>query len=231
MDKKSYAFGMSVASSFYQQGIHVANIDDFLAAIDTGISTAQATMWGPPTRYGFNDQIQPYGRDLEKAKEYLAKSKYKEFTVSCTGTTAAAAEILQANCKEIGLKVNINSIDGAGLSAMTKFNVAEHEAIIFNYYMALFGDDCRRLYYPNSNVNKATLTDERIVELIDAASQEKDEEKRLEMYHEIQEINHEEAYYIPLCVTNETMAVNANLQGVNFDPRGRHQFTYSYVIE
>ncbi|MBE6221882.1 MAG: FKBP-type peptidyl-prolyl cis-trans isomerase [Bacteroidales bacterium] len=33
MDKKSYAFGMSVASSFYQQGIHVANVDDFLKGL------------------------------------------------------------------------------------------------------------------------------------------------------------------------------------------------------
>ena len=33
MDKKSYAFGMSVASSFYQQGIHVANVEDFLKGL------------------------------------------------------------------------------------------------------------------------------------------------------------------------------------------------------
>ena len=33
MDKKSYAFGMSVASSFYQQGIHVNNVEDFLKGL------------------------------------------------------------------------------------------------------------------------------------------------------------------------------------------------------
>ena len=33
MDKKSYAFGMSVASSFYQQGIHVNSVDDFLKGL------------------------------------------------------------------------------------------------------------------------------------------------------------------------------------------------------
>lgn len=33
MDKKSYAFGMSVASSLYQQGIHGLNLDDFIAGI------------------------------------------------------------------------------------------------------------------------------------------------------------------------------------------------------
>ncbi len=33
MDKQSYAFGMSVASSFYQQGIKVRNVEDFLAGL------------------------------------------------------------------------------------------------------------------------------------------------------------------------------------------------------
>ena len=33
MDKKSYAFGMSVASSFYQQGIRIPSVDDFLAGL------------------------------------------------------------------------------------------------------------------------------------------------------------------------------------------------------
>ena len=41
MDKKSYAFGMSVASSFYQQGIHVANVDDFLAGLKAMLTGAQ----------------------------------------------------------------------------------------------------------------------------------------------------------------------------------------------
>ena len=33
MDKKSYAFGMSVASSLYQQGINIAHVDDFIAGL------------------------------------------------------------------------------------------------------------------------------------------------------------------------------------------------------
>ncbi len=41
MDKKSYAFGMSVASSFYQQGIHVNNVDDFLSGLKAMLTGAQ----------------------------------------------------------------------------------------------------------------------------------------------------------------------------------------------
>jgi FKBP-type peptidyl-prolyl cis-trans isomerase FklB len=41
MDKKSYAFGMSVASSFYQQGIRIANVDDFVAGLKAMLTGAQ----------------------------------------------------------------------------------------------------------------------------------------------------------------------------------------------
>ncbi len=44
MDKKSYAFGMSVASSFYQQGIHVNNVDDFLAGLKDMLTGAKPAM-------------------------------------------------------------------------------------------------------------------------------------------------------------------------------------------
>ena len=41
MDKKSYAFGMSVASSFYQQGIRVPNVEDFLAGLKAMLTGAK----------------------------------------------------------------------------------------------------------------------------------------------------------------------------------------------
>ena len=41
MDKKSYAFGMSVASSFYQQGIRIANVDDFVAGLKAMLTGTQ----------------------------------------------------------------------------------------------------------------------------------------------------------------------------------------------
>lgn len=44
MDKKSYAFGMSVASSFYQQGIRVKNVDDFIAGLRDMLTGAKPSM-------------------------------------------------------------------------------------------------------------------------------------------------------------------------------------------
>ena len=66
---------------------------------------------------GHNDDIQPYKRDIEKAKEYLAKSKYSgdELTVEFmyladTPSQRQLAQLVQSNLQEIGLKVELNGV-------------------------------------------------------------------------------------------------------------------------
>jgi peptide/nickel transport system substrate-binding protein len=209
---------------------HCIKYDDWLAFIDPGYSVTTGTFWGMES-FGRDDSIPLYEYDLDLAKEYLDKSGVKEITISCITGYASIAELLQAQCKQIGLTVNIEAVDSSALSAMTRYDTAEHQSILAGFTANEYGDDCRRPYYPNSNINKAILNDPRINELIDAAAQEEDEAKRIEMYHEIQQINHEECYYLPLVVACETTAYTTRLKGVNWAFNGRHQWTYAYIEE
>ena len=81
MDKKSYAFGMSVASSFYQQGIHVNNVDDFLAGLKAMLTGSQPAI------------------SLEEAGEAL-EAFYKELE----DETAEKAKVAGAAAKAEGEK-------------------------------------------------------------------------------------------------------------------------------
>ena len=81
MDKKSYAFGMSVASSFYQQGIRVANVEDFLAGLKAMLTGSQPAI------------------SLEEAGEAL-EAFYKELEQETSERAAAAG----AAAKEEGEK-------------------------------------------------------------------------------------------------------------------------------
>ena len=81
MDKKSYAFGMSVASSFYQQGIHVANVEDFLAGLKAMLTGAKPAI------------------SLEEAGEAL-EAFYRELEEETSERAAAAG----AAAKEEGEK-------------------------------------------------------------------------------------------------------------------------------
>lgn len=64
-----------------------------------------------------------YNRDLEKAKEYLAKSDYPEGTnigtISCASGSIAEkiAQVLQANLGEIGLTTDIKRLDATNMYA------------------------------------------------------------------------------------------------------------------
>ena len=77
MDKKSYAFGMSVASSFYQQGIHVNSIEDFLAGLKAMLTGAQPAI------------------SLEEAGEAL-EAFYKELEEETSERAAAAGAAAKA---------------------------------------------------------------------------------------------------------------------------------------
>ena len=77
MDKKSYAFGMSVASSFYQQGIHVKNVDDFLAGLKAMLTGAKPEI------------------TLEEAGEAL-EAFYKELEDEASERNAAAGAAAKA---------------------------------------------------------------------------------------------------------------------------------------
>ena len=77
MDKKSYAFGMSVASSFYQQGIRVKNIDDFVAGLKAMLNGEKPAI------------------SLEEAGEAL-EAFYKELEDEASERNAAAGAAAKA---------------------------------------------------------------------------------------------------------------------------------------
>ena len=94
MDKKSYAFGMSVASSFYQQGIHVKNVDDFLAGLKAMLTGAKPEI----TLEEAGEALEAFYNDLEnEAKERntaagaAAKSEGEKFLADMAKDPAVKA--------------------------------------------------------------------------------------------------------------------------------------------
>lgn len=211
---------------------YAMNLDDIITVAVGGLATPAVSNWGWNT-YGYYDEFGAYGQDLEKAKEYLQKSYPNgdaKLQISCTsGINATTAQIIQEQARAIGLEITINEVESAALSAMSYFDVAEHQSMIYNLGWLNYGDDARRPYYPGQNTNKAILSDERITGLIDAAAKEMDDTARMEMYKEIQEINHEQAYYIPMYYAAINVGVNKNLEGVDWASNNHHDYSYARV--
>ncbi len=212
---------------------YALNIDDIVTVATGGLGTKAATNWGPKT-FGYYDGFGPYKRDLEKAKKYLALAFPKggaKLEISVSGIDRATmAQVIQDQCRQIGLTITVNEMEGAALTAASAFKTAKHQSMIYNLGWNSAGDDARRPYYAGSNTNKATISDTRIMELIDKASMEFDENARKAMYREVQQINHDQAYYIPLYYPILSIGVKKNLSGVAWMAHKSHDFTYVNIV-
>ena len=195
---------------------HCLKKDDIIAAAANGYGKVAVSNWGYRT-YGYDDSFGDYPYDLELAKQYLEKSEYKEITAIVRGTKTRdvnALTVVQEQARQIGLTVNIEGIEAADLSERTQFQNHTHEAVVYSYGWVSYGDVCRNPYYKDSNANKANLTNQEIMDLIDAAAKETDDVKRKEMYAKIQLLNHEHAYYLPMFYSVVFQGVQKDVAGV-----------------
>lgn len=213
---------------------HALNLDDIITVAADGQATKAVSNWGLST-YGYYDDFGNYEQNLELAKEYLAKSYPNggaKLEISTTGNErVTVAQVIQEQCRAIGLEVTVNEVEAAALTAMSKFNVAEHEAMVYNLGWREYGDDASRPFGVDSNTNKAIVSDPRIQELLVLARGEQDDAQRKEYYKEIQEINHEKAYYIPIYFAYQYVGITEGLEGVDWQSNRSHDFTYACIPE
>lgn len=201
-----YNFRMALA--------HCLKKDDIILAAANGYGQIAVSNWGFRT-YGYDDSFGDYPYDLELAKQYLEKTEYREINVIVRGSKTRdvnALTVVQEQARQIGITINIEGVENANLSEQTKYDNHAHEAVVFSYGWSTFGDDSR-MPYTVSNANKAHVDDATITELIDKAVQEPDEAKRKEMYAQVQLINHENGYYLPLFYSVIFQAMHKDLQG------------------
>ncbi|RKL64112.1 ABC transporter substrate-binding protein [Thermoanaerobacteraceae bacterium SP2] len=150
---------------------------------------------------GHNPDVFQYKRDLEKAKEYLSKSKYanniKNYTVEVLVCSEVpdyekVALLLQANAAEIGVNVKITKVPWLSLVDMVSKQDTTPNAIVVqhmpNYNEA--GATLEVRYHSKSTgtwEQGEWLQDPEIDAAIDDALRTMNKEERLAKYRKIQE--------------------------------------------
>jgi peptide/nickel transport system substrate-binding protein len=214
---------------------YALNVQDVIDGAASGLAGKAEGMWGF-YQFGYFDDwksvgLSNYDLNLQKAKEYMAKSKYsKGVTLSfMTSTTwrVNALQIIQQQLAPLGIKVTIDEVDAAGLTS--KASSGNYQVIMYSVAFGPEGDDARRTLYPTSAANHAKYNNPRVAELLDLAAAEPDSATRLKDYKEIQVIVHTECPYIPLYYANSGVAINKDLEGAVFSPSGAHDYTYVRV--
>lgn len=201
---------------------------EILDIVYEGQGDMAESFWGPTQLGLYTDYENPLEYNVEKAKEYLAKSNYPngvELTITAASDKfAKVAEVLQAQLQDVGITCTVEKTDSPGLKQIIADN--KLEILVYNKSCGAQGDQFRTILTYGNSTNRCKYNNARVMELLDLALAEKDEAKRVEMYKEIQELTHAEMPYRPLFYGVTTMLHDAGVSGVIWQPNTKHDFTY-----
>ena len=186
----------------------------------------------PPICIGYSDNITPQAYNLEKAKEYMAKSGYPDgFSCSLWTTDDSirieASNILQNQLSQIGIDVRLEIMEyGSLLSAL---DLGQQDLV----YERWTTDSCDAYYtlyaLYNSTCtpyegNDAFYSNETVDRYIAEARKTFDEGDRTAEYEKVYEIVSDELPYIPIYYPYNSVAMSNRVQGFTINPNGAHQF-------
>ncbi|WP_214480482.1 ABC transporter substrate-binding protein [Bacillus sp. SM2101] len=191
----------------------------------------------PPSISGYNDDIEDYPYDLDRAKELLAEAGYPDgFEMELWAMPVPrpympegqkVAEVLQAEFAKIGVKAEIVTFDWG--TYLDKARLGEADTFLLgwtgdngdadNFLNVLLSGGSigsnNYSYYDNAEVN----------ELLKEAQTTADEDTRNDLYKQAQEIIKDDAPWIPLVHSKPMLAGKENITGFLPHPTGSDKLT------
>jgi peptide/nickel transport system substrate-binding protein len=178
------------------------------------------------------EDVTGYSYDPEKAKSLLAEAGYADgLSITIMLDSAqwkAAAEVLQSQLDQIGIKSEIEVLESAVASDKIESN--DYECLFSSYGWSSSDDSAlRSLFFSSGAYNESKLNSPEIDALIDGALVELDPAKRLDMYRQIDQTIMDGAYWLPVFFADLNVAIKNGVSGVNWAYHGRHDFTNIYL--
>lgn len=182
-----------------------------------GYGTVSNTMV-PSMISGYDDSIEGYTYDPDKAKELLAEAGYADgFEVelsSAAGKHDLAVQVIQANLNDIGIKVTLKPMDS---TAFTEYQNANNAQMFIGYRSSSNADFYVKIMHSNNieqGRNAVGYSDPEMDALLDE-SYIATGDARNEIYSEIQAKMNDEAVVIPLYTSTVFAVTQKDLKGVN----------------
>ncbi|MGM0602771.1 MAG: ABC transporter substrate-binding protein [Bacillota bacterium] len=206
---------------------HAINKEALIGAFYSGLGEPAKNPM-PPSIWGYNDDIEPYEYDLEKAKELLDEAGYQdgfEFDLWYLPVPRPyipqgkfIGQAIQSYLSEIGVEANLVTYDWS-----TYLDKTEHQEAP-TYMLGWTGDngDPDNFLYvllDKTNSNNAYESEE-LHEVLVEAQKTMDQEKRVELYREAQEIIHRDAPWVPLVHSTPPLALKSNINNFIPNPTG-----------
>lgn len=186
---------------------------------------------------GYTDDVVHYEYNPEKAKELLAEAGYPDgFTTSVLvygNARSTEAQLIQGNLSEIGITLDITTMESTAL--LEQINNGDYEMFIMSYNNTT-GDPDTSLYMlfnstvPASSGNRSFTNIPEVDEKLEAARVETDEEARMQLYAEVQQILTDEAVWVPLYSIPNLVGVRSGLEGFTPHPLGSDVYDQLHYV-
>ncbi len=156
----------------------------------------------PPDSFWYHD-YQPYGQDLEKARELLAEAGYPDgfetefMPTSFYEETVRSAQVLQAQLSQIGIDAEIRTLEWG--TWLEEQGAGNFDMYVCGWLGNIDPDDFFYAQHHTDEVfNFTGYSNPELDELLEAGRVETDEEARKEIYNQVQQIVIDDAPYIYL---------------------------------
>ncbi|HJR22273.1 MAG TPA: ABC transporter substrate-binding protein [Dongiaceae bacterium] len=220
-----------------RQAINMAiDKEAILAAVYQGAGKAAKNPI-PPTIWSYDDSIEAYPYDPEKAKAMLAEAGVSDLQTDLwympvqrpyNPDAKRMAELMQADLAKVGITAELKTFEWG--EYRKRLQEGEHQMGMLgwtgdngdpdNFMGVLLSCGSAR----QGGQNVAKWCNEEFTKLIDDAKQISDVEKRTELYQQAQAIFHEDSPWVPIAHSVVHMPMSKKVSGYKVHPLGTHIF-------
>ncbi|MGL6100255.1 MAG: ABC transporter substrate-binding protein, partial [Fusobacteriaceae bacterium] len=222
----------------YRKALHHAiDKQSIIDAVYLGKASVANTIVNP-TVFGSNQNTNKIDYNPEKAKEYLKKSGVDSRTIKIMSNDNSirlqAAQIIQANLKEVGINSEIETIEWGSylqLTAQGQFDIfiggwvsgtSDADIVLFPLLHSS---------YKGGAGNRANFENLEYDKLVQLGRTSENSDARLEAYSKAQEILAEENPLIPLYYKNENLGLNKRIINFKAVPNTIHNYSTIDIVE
>lgn len=227
-----------MADKKVRQAINMAVDKEQLITLFEGVGKAAKNPI-PPSLWGYNDDVEDYKYDPDKAKALLAEAGYADgFDVSLyifsnprdyMPQPKVTAQAIQEMLKKVNINVKIVESDWDTHLEATENG--KHDMAFLgwtgdngdpdNFLYVLLDKDNAKM---GSAGNIAFYKSDELHDLLKQAQVEMDQEKRSDLYKKAQELVHEDAPWLPIAHTTPPLAANKKVKNYQPHPTGGEAF-------
>lgn len=209
---------------------HAIDKQSIVDAVYMGMASPAKSIVNP-TVFGSNQNVKGYEYNVEKAKEFLKKSGVENAKISLISNDnpvrLQAAQIIQANLKEIGIDVVIETLEWGTYLQYT--SQGKHDVFIGGWVSGTSDSDIvlfplLHSTYHGGAGNKSFYTNKEFDKLVEQGRVEVDLEKRKEAYYKAQEILDAETPIIPLYYKNDNLGLNKKIKNFKSEANTIHSY-------